>query len=214
MGQTTNYALEKPAVGSSGWGGGVNANFDTIDAQMKANADAVAGKVPLTRTVNSKALSSDVVLTTADVADSADKRYCTDAQKVVIGNTSGTNTGDQTLPTDATLTFTDVTTNDVSATKHGFFPKLPSVSDGKTYAIKNGAVAEVSSGGASVTTTQFDNDDLATGLYTITGEVSVVEVRDGSDRKVNPDVYRSGGNTILSFTNFGALVGTYEVDYI
>jgi hypothetical protein len=32
--------------------------------------------------------------TTADVADSTDKRYCTDAQKTVIGNTSGTNTGD------------------------------------------------------------------------------------------------------------------------
>jgi hypothetical protein len=34
--------------------------------------------------------------TTADIADSSDKRYCTDAQKVVIGNTSNTNTGDQT----------------------------------------------------------------------------------------------------------------------
>lgn len=32
--------------------------------------------------------------TTADIADSTDKRYCTDAQKTVIGNTSGTNTGD------------------------------------------------------------------------------------------------------------------------
>ena len=32
--------------------------------------------------------------TTADIADSADKRYCTDAQKTVIGNTSGTNSGD------------------------------------------------------------------------------------------------------------------------
>ena len=35
--------------------------------------------------------------TTADIADSTDKRYCTDAQKTVIGNTSGTNTGDQDL---------------------------------------------------------------------------------------------------------------------
>lgn len=35
--------------------------------------------------------------TTADIADSTDKRYVTDAQLVVIGNTSGTNTGDQTF---------------------------------------------------------------------------------------------------------------------
>lgn len=34
--------------------------------------------------------------TTADIADSTNKRYVTDAQLIVIGNTSGTNTGDQT----------------------------------------------------------------------------------------------------------------------
>jgi hypothetical protein len=33
---------------------------------------------------------------TSDVPDSSNKRYVTDAQLVVIGNTSGTNTGDQT----------------------------------------------------------------------------------------------------------------------
>ena len=32
--------------------------------------------------------------TTADIADSTNKRYCTDAQKTVIAATSGTNTGD------------------------------------------------------------------------------------------------------------------------
>ena len=35
--------------------------------------------------------------TTADIADSTDKRYVTDAQLVVIGNTSNTNTGDQSV---------------------------------------------------------------------------------------------------------------------
>lgn len=33
--------------------------------------------------------------TTADIADSTNRRYCTDAQKTVISNTSGKNTGDQ-----------------------------------------------------------------------------------------------------------------------
>jgi hypothetical protein len=38
-----------------------------------------------------------VVLTTAHVADSTNKRYVTDAQLVVIGNTTGTNTGDNAV---------------------------------------------------------------------------------------------------------------------
>lgn len=37
-----------------------------------------------------------VTLTTANIADSSNKRYVTDAQSTVLGNTSGTNTGDQT----------------------------------------------------------------------------------------------------------------------
>ena len=48
--------------------------------------------------------------TTADIADSTDKRYCTDAQKTVIGNTSGTNTGDQTSVTGNAGTATKLAT--------------------------------------------------------------------------------------------------------
>lgn len=49
--------------------------------------------------VNTK--TGAVVLTTADIADTTDKRYVTDAQRTVISNTSGTNTGDEP---DATTT--------------------------------------------------------------------------------------------------------------
>lgn len=41
---------------------------------------------------------------------------------------SGSNTGDQTLPTDATLTVTDNTTNNVSTSAHGFAPKVTDTS--------------------------------------------------------------------------------------
>jgi hypothetical protein len=54
----------------------------------------LSGLVPNTRTINTKALSSDVTLTTADIADSTNKRYVTDANLTTIGNQSGTNTGD------------------------------------------------------------------------------------------------------------------------
>ena len=55
-----------------------------------------------------------VTLTTADVADSVDKRYVTDANLVVIGNTSGTNSGNETATTlGATIgSSADATPND------------------------------------------------------------------------------------------------------
>ena len=42
---TTNYNLNKPTVGgdTDAWGDLINTSMDTIDTQMKANADAVAG---------------------------------------------------------------------------------------------------------------------------------------------------------------------------
>lgn len=42
----------------------------------------------------------------------------------ITGTNSGTNTGDQTI-SDATISLTDITTNDTTITKHGFAPKLP-----------------------------------------------------------------------------------------
>ena len=47
--------------------------------------------------VNSK--TGSVLLTTGDLTEDTDKNYVTDAEKTVIGNTSGVNTGDQDLST-------------------------------------------------------------------------------------------------------------------
>lgn len=52
--------------------------------------------VPKTRTINGLDLSENRTLTTANINDSTNRRYVTDAQATVIGNTSGTNTGDET----------------------------------------------------------------------------------------------------------------------
>jgi len=50
-------------------------------------------------------VTSGADATTADIADSSNKRYVTDANLLVIGNTSGTNTGDQSsLPISAAPT--------------------------------------------------------------------------------------------------------------
>jgi hypothetical protein len=52
---------------------------------------------------SSSSLWKNKSLTTADIASSTDKNYVTDAQAVVIGNTSGTNSGNETTTTIGTL---------------------------------------------------------------------------------------------------------------
>lgn len=67
-----------------------------IQNVMLENA-AITGATKTKITYDSKGLvTSGADATTADIADSTNKRYVTDAQLTVIGNTSGTNTGDQT----------------------------------------------------------------------------------------------------------------------
>lgn len=73
-----------------------------LDGKVDENA-AITGATKTKITYDAKGLvTSGADATTADVADSTNKRYVTDAQLTVIGNTSGTNTGDQDLSSYAT----------------------------------------------------------------------------------------------------------------
>jgi len=68
-----------------------------IDLKVTANS-AITGATKTKITYDSKGLvTAGADATTADIADSLDKRYITDAQKTVLTNTSGTNTGDQNI---------------------------------------------------------------------------------------------------------------------
>lgn len=65
-----------------------------LDGKVDENA-AITGATKTKITYDAKGLvTSGADATTADIADSTNKRYVTDAQATVIGNTSGTNTGD------------------------------------------------------------------------------------------------------------------------
>lgn len=71
---------------------------------IATTADALAPNSPIVAatktkiTYDSKGLvTAGQDATTADIADSLNKRYVTDSQLITIGNTSGTNTGDQNL---------------------------------------------------------------------------------------------------------------------
>jgi hypothetical protein len=88
--------------GTAAWGsitGTLSSQTDlqtALDGKVDENA-AITGATKTKITYDSKGLvTSGVDATTADIGDSLDKRYVTDAQLTVIGNTSGTNSGDQT----------------------------------------------------------------------------------------------------------------------
>ena len=91
-----------------------------VDLKVDANS-AITGATKTKVTYDAKGLvTAGADATTADIADSSNKRYVTDANLTVIGNTSGTNTGDQTLsglggvPTTRNITING-TTQDLSA---------------------------------------------------------------------------------------------------
>lgn len=89
--------------GASTWGaitGTLASQTDlqtALDAKVAANA-GIIGATKTKITYDAKGLvTAGADATTADIADSSNKRYVTDAQLTVIGNTSGTNSGDQTI---------------------------------------------------------------------------------------------------------------------
>jgi hypothetical protein len=72
-------------------------NYTASDVGAVATNSAITGATKTKITYDAKGLvTAGADATTADIADSSNKRYVTDADLVVIGNTSGTNTGDET----------------------------------------------------------------------------------------------------------------------
>jgi hypothetical protein len=76
------------------------ADISGLVAALAAKVDgnvAITGATKTKVTYDAKGLvTSGADATTADINDSTDRRYVTDAQRTVIQNTSGNNTGDQT----------------------------------------------------------------------------------------------------------------------
>jgi len=92
----------------------------TIKSFFVLKNSSITGATKTKITYDSKGLvTAGADATTVDIADSTNKRYVTDAQLTVIGNTSGTNTGDQTFldarvqSVTSSATVTATSTNDL-----------------------------------------------------------------------------------------------------
>lgn len=103
VGATLNIPQYSGGGGSTAWGGitgTLSSQTDlqtALDGKVDENA-AITGATKTKVTYDAKGLvTAGADATTADIADSTNKRYVTDAQATVIGNTSGTNTGDNAV---------------------------------------------------------------------------------------------------------------------
>ena len=124
------------------WGGvtGTLSNQTDLQTALDGKVDentAITGATKTKITYDAKGLvTAGADATTADIADSTNKRYVTDAQLVVVGNTSGTNTGDNAVNSlysglaaskeDVANKSTSVTTDQASNTK---YPSVKAVYD-------------------------------------------------------------------------------------
>lgn len=127
-----------------------------------------------------------VVLDTSDIAPSTDRNYVTDAESLVIGNTSGENTGDQTLTdviNDAAITTSQTWSSDkINSELGGVYGELYRNSRG-TQQVKN--VDEIitmnSNGLSSGTTVDYLTDSITVlegGDYKVTVSGSISTRRD------------------------------------
>jgi hypothetical protein len=94
---TKGYYYKVSSAGNTTIDGNNNWTAGDLIAYNGTTWDKIEGGAPDVISVAGRI--GAVVLTTADVAASPDKNYVTDAQATVIGNTSGTNTGDETTAT-------------------------------------------------------------------------------------------------------------------
>jgi hypothetical protein len=215
---TGDQTLPVKASGAELDTGTDDAKFATAKALVDSHnvpsvAPSTAGK--LMRSNGTDWTSASV--TTADIAASIDKNYVTDAQQTVIGNTIGTNTGDQTLPTDATIATTDITTNNASTTKHGFLLKATAPSSGNlnVVGIANGETVYADKGLLDTTapSTQAYGDSASAGTSLVAARVDHKHAMPATtkDTTAQTGILKGNGSTVSAVTApSGTIVGTSD----
>jgi hypothetical protein len=112
-------------------GNGLSKSANTLSIDTAITSDLTTAQTFTNKTLTSPKINENVAVTST----------ATEINLLHgITTLSGSNTGDQTLPTDATITTTDVTTNNASTTKHGWLVKAtaPSANQLNVVGIANG----------------------------------------------------------------------------
>jgi hypothetical protein len=170
---TGNFDYYEPssAPGAVSWGGitGTLSNQTDLNTALSgkvAGNTTITGATKTKITYDTKGLvTAGADATTADIVDSTNKRYVTDANLITIGNQSGTNTGDETTAT--------------IKSKLGITTLSGSNTGDQTISITGDVTAAGSTGALSSTVTKINGtalSGLATGILkntTTTGVPSI-----------------------------------------
>ena len=175
---------------------------DLVETFLDSNVELNTNKATTFATINDtlypsvKAVDDQLDLKVDKVVG---ERLITSSESTLLGNTSGTNTGDQII-SDATITTTDITTNNFSTAKHGFVPKGTNV--GK-YLKDDGTWSTISAGGLTFFTeaqsTASPNatvnvDSLTAVASTTNADFAIVSKGTGALTRQIPDGTVTGGN--------------------
>ena len=140
-----------------------------------------------------------VALTTASVPDSTNRRYITDANLVVVNNTSGVNTGDNAVNSNYVNDYrlanfiagTNYLAPNGSAAALTLFPTLNQNTTGSAGTLATARVISAT-GEATFATTAFDGSAPVSGVITLTNLAVISKILTG---------YVSASGTVLSTDN-------------
>lgn len=182
---------------------------------------AITGATKTKITYDTKGLvTSGADATTADIADSLNKRYVTDANLTVIGNTSGTNTGDNATNTqysglatskqDTLVSGTNIkTVNSTSLLGSGDIVVQPTLVSGTNIKTVNGNTllgsGDVTISGGAITT-QDEGSTLSTTVNTLNFTGAGVTAS-GSGTTTTINIPGGSGSTVSgqATVNFGTV---------
>jgi len=153
----------------------IDGNTSGLTSKVTGNT-SITGATHTKITYDSKGLvTAGVDATTADITESTDKKYVTNAQSAVLANTSGINTGDQTAILTPVTTITGVTGTNVQSTLEG----LKSLIDGNTSGLTSKVTGNTSITGATHTKITYDSK----GLVTAGVDATTADIAESTDKK-------------------------------
>lgn len=178
-----------------------------LDDKVDENA-AITGATKTKITYDAKGLvTAGDDATTADITDSVDRRYMTDAERTVVQNTSGTNTGNQTITLTGDVTgtgtgsFTSTVVKRAEMLSVEYATTIESPTDSEDIAMfradkaitvnKVSAVLKGSSSPSVTWTIRYASDRSAAGTEIVTGGTTTTSTTTGS-------VVTSLNNTAIS----------------
>jgi hypothetical protein len=124
-----------------------------LDGKVDENT-AITGATKTKITYDAKGLvTNGTDATTADIADSSNKRYVTDAQLVVVGNTSGTNTGDSANNSTSNTYADGKVADEINNGTTTIAPSQNAVFDALALKANNNSVLRVYANGSALTGT-------------------------------------------------------------